>query len=62
MASGEAQIHRAIRWVGEHSKDNPTAKKHELIDSACRQFNLSPLEGEFLYRFFAESAKVEGNK
>ena len=37
--------------------DDPHAKRGELIDEASRQFDLTPLEADFLYRQLSESLK-----
>ncbi len=47
-------LRRAIRWIsdrGDHS--------YRAVEEACRQFDLSPLEEEFLLHEFTTR---EGNK
>ena len=50
MAMGEAPIKQAVRWIGEELKHNPDSKILFLVNEACKKFNLSPEESEFLYR------------
>ena len=43
-------IKKAVKWVGEARKENPDRKVPELVDEACRRFDLSPVDAEFLMR------------
>ena len=62
MALGEAPIKQAVRWIDEQFRENPKVSRFELIERACFKFNLSPLDGDFLFRHFAESAKEAEKK
>jgi hypothetical protein len=49
-----------VRWLSEHGTLTP-----ELIEEASRRFDLSPLDEEFLLRFFLvgdsqDTGKKEG--
>jgi hypothetical protein len=44
---GEA-LRRAMRWLDERARENPTADKAKLVSEAASRFDLSPLEEEFL--------------
>jgi len=54
MAIVDAALHRAIEWMSDRLKEEPIANRGELIDQASREFGLSPLQEEFLYRRFSK--------
>ena len=56
MGLGEPNIKRALQWVLDRLADDPVAKRSQLIDAASREFDLTPLEAEFLYRQLTDSA------
>lgn len=56
MGVGESNIKRALKWVLDRLADDPKAKRSQLIDQASREFDLSPLEADFLYRQLTERA------
>lgn len=43
-------LRKAIRWVAEETLHNPSCTRKILISEACLQFNLTPVESEFLFR------------
>lgn len=45
---GEA-LRRAVRWIGEQRRDNPTLKLTVLVDEAAKRFDLSPADENFLW-------------
>ncbi len=52
-------IRRALEWINAQLKDHPEASRVALVDEASRRFDLSPFEGEFLYRtVFAPTSKA----
>ncbi len=55
MSLGQPNIKRALTWVLERLADDPNAKRSALIDEASRQFDLNPLEADFLYRQLREA-------
>lgn len=57
MGLGEPNIRRALQWVLDRLADDPRAKRSELIDQASREFDLTPLEADFLYRQLTEVEK-----
>lgn len=59
MGLGEPNIKRALRWVLDRLADDPKAKRSELIDAASRQFDLTPLEADFLYRQLTEATRAK---
>jgi len=51
---------RAMDWIGEQCACQPCAADPlRLIDAAAERFNLSPLEVEFLKRFYTVGDKGE---
>ncbi len=50
MGVGEPNVKRALQWILDRLADDPKAKRIELIDQASREFDLTPLEADFLYR------------
>jgi len=54
MAQGEAPIRQAVKWIEDRLLDDPKADRLRLVDEASREFNLSPLDGEFLLRHLRE--------
>jgi hypothetical protein len=46
------EIKRAIKWVSASLEDNPDQPVHKLVEKAVFEFDLSPLDAEFLMRFF----------
>lgn len=57
MSLGEPKIKRALEWVLDRLADDPKAQRSMLIDEASRQFDLTPLETDFLYRQLVEAVK-----
>lgn len=43
-------LRKAVTWVLEEKKFNSEKTLKELIEEACLQFDLSPMDAEFLYR------------
>ena len=61
MSLGEPNVKRALDWILERLVDDPHAKRGPLIDEASRQFDLTPLEADFLYRQLNETLKGKGS-
>jgi hypothetical protein len=57
MSVGQPNIRRALQWLLDRLADDPQAKRSELIDQASREFDLTPLESDFLYRQLTEVEK-----
>jgi hypothetical protein len=57
MAQGEAPIKQAIMWIDEQLREKPDADRVKLVDEASRRFDLTPLDGDFLFRHLAERPK-----
>ena len=54
MTAGEAPIKQAVKWIEDQLADRPGADRVKLVDDAARQFDLSPLDTDFLFRHLAE--------
>jgi hypothetical protein len=48
-------LRRAVRYVNDEKTADPKKKLAAIIDDAAMRFNLSPLDGEALYRLFTSS-------
>ncbi len=53
MSTGESAIKQAVRWLDQKLAENPKADRLRLVDEASREFDLSPLDEEFLLRHLA---------
>jgi hypothetical protein len=62
MGLGEPSIKRALEWVLARLADDPKARRSDLIDEASREFDLTPLQADFLYRQLSEAEKKGGRK
>ena len=51
MPEGES-IRKAVKWIDESRQSDPGKKMTGLVHEACVKFDLSPLEAEFLQKFF----------
>jgi hypothetical protein len=50
MAAGESPVKQAVKWVDEQLREHPGGNRVKLVGDACRRFDLSPLEEDFLVR------------
>jgi len=50
VSLGEPNLQRALQWVLDRLADDPKAPRGRLVDEASRQFDLTPLQADFLYR------------
>jgi hypothetical protein len=57
MSLGEPNVKRALEWILGQIEDDPGAKRSELIDQASREFDLTPLEADFLQRQLVDALK-----
>jgi hypothetical protein len=57
MPEGE-DIKRAIKWISARREDAPEMPLQKLIEEAAFQFDLSPLDQEFLTGFFRTKKTV----
>ena len=50
-------IRDAMKFISDNLKDNPNQDLLKLIDDASKQFDLNPLQEEFLTSNFLKSEK-----
>jgi hypothetical protein len=50
----EIGLKKAIEWIAHRRRDEPTACLAALLDEACRRFDLTPIQAEFLLRHFSQ--------
>jgi len=60
MGLGEPRIKRALKWILDRQVEEPTAKRSELLEQASREFDLTPVEADFLYRHLIDVEKKGG--
>jgi hypothetical protein len=54
MPEGDA-IRNAVKWISAAHQEQPAPPIRDLIQQAILRFDLSPLESEFLARFYQKS-------
>jgi hypothetical protein len=57
ITSEKEEVKKAIRWVSESLEENRTQPVDKLIQKAIFAFDLSPVDAEFLTRFFHDRGK-----
>lgn len=50
-------LRQAVRWIDEQLKQSSEKPLSELVQEAIFQFDLSPVEGDFLIRFFQKPSR-----
>ena len=50
-------LRKAVQWISAEEKAGSSKSRQALIDEACLQFNLTPMESEYLARSFKAIAK-----
>jgi hypothetical protein len=50
----EIGLKKAIEWISHRRQDDPTVGLAMLLDEACRRFDLTPTQAEFLLRHFSQ--------
>jgi hypothetical protein len=53
------EVKRAIKWVSESLEENRSQPVSKLIQRAIFAFDLSPVDAEFLTRFFHDRGKAQ---
>lgn len=51
IPEGEA-LRKAVKWVSDGLSRNPDTDLFSLVNDAILRFNLSPKDGQFLFRFY----------
>jgi hypothetical protein len=47
-------LRKAVKWISEERQSHPQKKIAKLVEEANVKFDLSPADGEFLFKFFKE--------
>ncbi len=55
-------VRKAVQWVSKMIEDGTKNPLPALIEQACVRFNLSPVDSDFLNRFFRERQAGESKK
>ena len=55
-------LRKAVKWISEMRRDDPQAKLSKLIEQACLKFDLSPMDAEYLQKFFREKIFVDNQE
>ncbi len=53
------KIRQAIKRISNRIEDKDGTKLSQLVQEAGQEFNLSPMEQEFLFSFFKEGKNLE---
>jgi len=56
------EVRRAVKWVAEQIEYEPQKKLAGILEEAGLRFDLSPLEMEFLQRFYKEGTEGQRHK
>ena len=51
-------LRNAIKWISDERRNPKEAPQKKLLEQACVRFDLSPVDAEFLGRYFREKAKT----
>ena len=51
----EIGLKKAIEWISQKRQDDPSARMTTLVEEACRRYDLTPIQADFLYRHFAQA-------
>lgn len=54
MIQLEVGLKKAIEWISDSRQEKSAVTLAALIDEACRKFDLSPVQADFLYRHFTQ--------
>jgi hypothetical protein len=46
------ELRNAIKWISEERQNPKAAALKKLLEQACVKFDLSPMDAEFLGRYF----------
>jgi len=56
MPQGE-DLRKSVKWISEERQSRPQTKLAKLIEEASIQFDLSPADAEYLFKFFKKEEK-----
>ena len=58
LPKGE-DLRRAVKWVSSNLQENPDQPVQPLVQEAIFKFDLSPMDADFLIRFYSKSKEEE---
>jgi hypothetical protein len=58
LPKGE-DLRRAVKWVSANLQEDPGQPFQPLVQEAIFKFDLSPMDADFLLRFYAENKERE---
>ena len=58
LPQGE-KVRRAVRWIADHRKDDPTLNINEIVHTAISKFDLNPKEAEALLQFYRNADNAD---
>ena len=50
----EVGLKKAVEWISQRRREDPSAALATLVDEACRRFDLNPMQADFLLRHFTQ--------
>jgi hypothetical protein len=50
----EVGLKKAIQWISQRRQDDPSVRLAVLVDEACRRYDLTPIQADFLYRHLTQ--------
>ena len=50
-------LRKAVKWVSEERKYEPSRELKKIVEEATLKFDLSPKSADYLYRFVMEEDK-----
>ena len=56
------EVRKAVKWVAEQIEYESRKPLARILEQAGLRFDLSPLEMEFLQRFYSQGAKGKSTK
>ena len=59
MPEGE-DLRKAVKWISGERQMRPGISLPKLLNDACKRFDLSPCDSDFLFRYITEEQKKEG--
>ncbi|MDY6910675.1 MAG: hypothetical protein SWC40_12170 [Thermodesulfobacteriota bacterium] len=58
MPEGET-IRKAVKWVSDNLEEDPCRSVKKLVNEAIVRFDLSPVDSEFLIRFYCSKEEAQ---
>lgn len=48
------ELRQAVKWIDEELRESPDRTLGETVAQACVKFDLSPMESQYLERFYQQ--------